>query len=217
MLNTPVSQLAKMGAKQSLTDDLLQFKLTSKELARDSKKAYNKGIAEMNKAVAAKRAGNHAGAQIYCANAIREKNVSLQYLKLSSQIDGVASRLEQAIRMQKTSATMQQTVKGMSSAMKSMNIEQISSTMTQFSGLFQDMDVSSATISGAMDSSNAAMVPQEEVDALLSKIDDMAQVDTAKLLASVGNPATTEPAKEAPVKEKAPEDNIEERLAALRR
>ena len=217
MLNTPVSQLAKMGAKQSLTDDLLQLKLTSKELARDSKKAYNKGIAEMNKAVAAKRAGNHAGAQIYCANAIREKNVSLQYLKLSSQIDGVASRLEQAIRMQKTSATMQQTVKGMSSAMKSMNIEQISSTMTQFSGLFQDMDVSSATISGAMDSSNAAMVPQEEVDALLSKIDDMAQVDTAKLLASVGNPATTEPAKEAPVKEKAPEDNIEERLAALRR
>jgi len=209
-----------MGQKQSLTDDLLQFKLTSRELARDSKKAYNKGITEMNKAVAAKRAGNHAGAQIYCANAIREKNVSLQYLKLSSQIDGVASRLEQAIRMQKTSATMQQTVKGMSSAMKSMNVEKISATMTQFSDLFQDMDVNSATITGAMDSSNAAMVPQEEVDALLSKVDDLAQVDAAALLASVGTGSKTEvAAKNAPAAAavKAPGDDIEERLAALRR
>ena len=122
--------------------------------------------------------------------------------------------------MQKTSATMQQTVKGMSSAMKSMNVEKISATMTQFSDLFQDMDVNSATITGAMDSSNAAMVPQEEVDALLSKVDDLAQVDAAALLASVGTGSKTEvAAKNAPAAAavKAPGDDIEERLAALRR
>lgn len=39
------------------------------------------------------------GARIYAQNAIREKNQSLNYLRLSSRIDGVASRVEQAIRM----------------------------------------------------------------------------------------------------------------------
>lgn len=204
-----------MGAKQSLTDDLMQFKLTSRELARDSKKAYAKANAEMKKAAAAKKSGNLEGAKIYAGNAIREKNFSLQTLKLSSQIDGVAARLEQAIRMQKTSATMQQTVKGMSSAMKSMNVEKISDTMSQFSQLFQDMDVNASVISGAMDSSAASMVPMDEVDALLERIDDEQEVDTAALLNSLGKGTSELPAK-APAA-KAPADDIEERLAALRR
>jgi len=203
-----------MGAKQSLTDDLMQFKLTSRELARDSKKAFAKANTEMKKAAAAKKSGNIEGAKIYAANAIREKNFSLQYLKLSSQIDGVAARLEQAIRMQKTSATMSQTVKGMSSAMKSMNVEKISDTMAQFSKLFEDMDVNASTISGAMDSSTASMVPMDEVDALLERIDDEQEVDTTQLLNSLGKGTSELP--KAPVAAKAADD-IEERLAALRR
>lgn len=43
--------------------------------------------------------GNMEGARIYAQNAIREKNQSLNYLRLSSRIDGVASRVEGAIRM----------------------------------------------------------------------------------------------------------------------
>ena len=40
------------------------------------------------------------GARIYAENAIREKNQSLNFLKLGSRIDAVAARLETAIRMQ---------------------------------------------------------------------------------------------------------------------
>ena len=39
------------------------------------------------------------GAKIYAQNAIREKNMALNYLRLSSRIDAVASRVESAIRM----------------------------------------------------------------------------------------------------------------------
>jgi hypothetical protein len=40
------------------------------------------------------------GARIYAQNAIREKNSSLNFLRLGSRVDAVAARLESAIRMQ---------------------------------------------------------------------------------------------------------------------
>jgi charged multivesicular body protein 1 len=202
-----------MGAKQSLADDLLQFRLTSKELARDSKKAMSRSEAEKKKALAAMKAGNIEGSRVYAQNAIREKKFYLQYLKLSSQIDGVASRLEQAIRMQKTSATMAQTVKGMTGALKSMNVDKITSTMEQFSKLFDDMDVNASIMAGAMDATNASSTPAEEVDLLLQQIGDEAGLDTADMLNAAGKGASALPAQKAAA---TPEDDLEARLAALR-
>lgn len=40
------------------------------------------------------------GARIYAQNVIREKNQSLNFLRLGSRVDAVAARLETAIRMQ---------------------------------------------------------------------------------------------------------------------
>ena len=202
-----------MGAKQSLADDLLQFRLTSKELARDSKKAMSRSEAEKKKALAAMKAGNIEGSRVYAQNAIREKKFYLQYLKLSSQIDGVASRLEQAIRMQKTSTTMAQTVKGMTGALKSMNVDKITSTMEQFSKLFDDMDVNASIMAGAMDATNASSTPAEEVDLLLQQIGDEAGLDTADMLNAAGKGASALPAQKAVA---TPEDDLEARLAALR-
>jgi charged multivesicular body protein 1 len=202
-----------MGAKQSLADDLLQFRLTSKELARDSKKAMSRSEAEKKKALAAMKAGNIEGSRVYAQNAIREKKFYLQYLKLSSQIDGVASRLEQAIRMQKTSTTMAQTVKGMTGALKSMNVDKITSTMEQFSKLFDDMDVNASIMAGAMDATNASSTPAEEVDLLLQQIGDEAGLDTADMLNAAGKGASALPAQKAAA---TPEDDLEARLAALR-
>lgn len=79
------------------------------------------------------------GARIYAQNAIREKNQSLNYLRLGSRIDAVASRLETAIQMQNINKAMVQTVKGMTSAMKSMKVEQIANTMDQFEKQFEEM------------------------------------------------------------------------------
>ncbi len=86
---------------------------------------------------------NVEGARIYAQNVIREKNQSLQFLRLASRIDAISSRLETSIRMQDVNAAMGQTVKGMTNAMKSMNIEKISKTMAAFEKSFEDMDVRS--------------------------------------------------------------------------
>lgn len=47
--------------------------------------------------------GNVEGARIYAQNAIREKNQALNYLRLASRIDAVASRVESAVRMKQVS------------------------------------------------------------------------------------------------------------------
>jgi charged multivesicular body protein 1 len=87
--------------------------------------------------------GNMEGARIYGQNVIREKNQSLNFLRLGSRIDAVASRLETAIRMQQINGAMIQTVQGMSNAMKNMQVEQIADTMQNFEKQFEDMDVRS--------------------------------------------------------------------------
>lgn len=132
-----------MGAKHSLEDDLIQFRLTSKQMARSAKKCDKNMEAQKTKLKKAMEQGNMEGAKIYAQNVIREKNQSLNFLRLGSRIDAVASRLETAIRMQEVNKAMVMTVKGMSNAMKSMQVEQIASTMADFEKSFEDMDVRS--------------------------------------------------------------------------
>ena len=132
-----------MGQKHSLEDDLITFRLTSKEMARSAKKCDKNRAIQTEKLKKAIEQGNMEGARIYGQNVIREKNQSLNFLRLGSRIDAVASRLETAIRMQQVNKTMQMTVKGMSNAMKNMQIDQITNTMQEFEKQFEDMDVRS--------------------------------------------------------------------------
>ena len=132
-----------MGQKHSLEDDLITFRLTSKQMARSAKKCDKNMAAQKLKLKKAMEQGNMEGAKIHAQNVIREKNQSLNFLRLGSRIDAVASRLETAIRMQEVNKAMVQTVKGMSNAMKSMQVEQIANTMQEFEKTFEDMDVRS--------------------------------------------------------------------------
>ena len=58
-------------------------------------KNEKKQLSDVKKAV---KQGNKEGARIYAQNAIREKTQAMNYLRLSSRVDAVASRLETAIR-----------------------------------------------------------------------------------------------------------------------
>ena len=65
------------------------------------------------------------GARIYAQNAIREKNQALNYLRLASRIDAVASRVEAAVRMKQVTRSMAGIVKGLDAAMKTMDMNKV--------------------------------------------------------------------------------------------
>ena len=114
----------------------------------------------------------HTGGRIHAQNAIRAKNNAQNYLRLSSRVDAVSSRLESAIKMQQVTKSMGAVVKGMDKVLGSMNVEKISKVMDQFEQSFEDMDVASEYVEGAMNSSTTAAMPEEQVDELMHMVAD---------------------------------------------
>lgn len=157
-----------------MEDDLINFRLTSKQMTRSAKKCDKNMASNKEKLKKAIEQGNMEGAKIYAQNVIREKNQSLNFLRLSSRIDAVASRLETAIRMQQVNQAMKDTVKGMSRAMQSMEVTQIAKTMEDFEKQFEDMDVRSNYMESTMDATTMMSTPPDQVDQLIQMVADEA-------------------------------------------
>ena len=54
--------------------------------------------------------GNVEGARIYAENAVRKKNESLNYLRMSGKVDAVASRVQSAVTMKGVSALLMRNI-----------------------------------------------------------------------------------------------------------
>ena len=184
-------------------------------MARSALKCEKNEKLNKEKAKKAMLQNNMDGARIYGQNAIREKTTALNCLRISSRIDGVASRLESAIRMKQVTSSMTGVVKGMGKAMKSMDVEKISKTMDEFEKQFEDMDVISGAMEGAMTNSSATSTPEGEVDNLLQMIADENGMELASELGDAGKVGTTVPKVNEPEQKEG--DDLQARLAALRR
>jgi len=159
--------------------------------------------------------GNMEGARIYAQNAIRQKNQSMNYLRLSSRVDAVASRVESAVKMQLVTKQMAGVVKGMESSLQSMDVEKIARVMEGFEKSFEDVDVRSEYIEQAINSSTSAAMPEEDVENLLQQVADEHGLEFRSKM----NQATPS---SAPVEQavaslpEAEEDKLAERLRRLR-
>lgn len=58
----------------------------------------------------------------------------------------------------------------MSAAMKSMNLEKISTLMDKFEKEFEDLDVQTSVMEGAMSQTTATSIPQDAVENLMKQV-----------------------------------------------
>merc|ERR1712007_248493 len=121
--------------------------------------------------------GNMEVARIHAENAIRKKNESLNLLRTSARVDAVASRVQTAVTTKRMTQSMQGVVKAMDSAMKSMNLEKISNLMDKFEKDFEDLDVQTSVMEGAMNQTTATNVPQDAVEGLMKQAADEAGLE----------------------------------------
>merc|ERR1719465_77824 len=119
---------------------LFQLKFTSKQMNRLAKKCEKDEAAEKLKVKKAIEKGDPETARIYAQNAVRIKNTSLGYLRLSSRLDAVASRVESSVKMQTVTKQMGAVTKG----------------MDKFEASFDDVAVRSDYIEGAMNAATAS-------------------------------------------------------------
>jgi len=214
------------NSSKALENQLFQLKFTSKQLGRLSKKCEKEEKTEKDKIRKALEKDNNDGARIHAQNAIRQKNNAQNYLRLSSRVDAVASRLESAIKMQQVTKSMGSVVKGMDKVLGSMNVEAITKVMDQFEKSFEDMDVRSEYVESAMNSSTAAAMPEEQVDDLMQMVADehgLKMADVFKSPQGAGMPgmaasgaSSSEPQAAAAGAGPSAEDDLEERLRKLR-
>jgi len=191
---------------------LFNLKFTAKGFGKSAKKCEKDEVAERKKCKAAMDKGNMDGARIYAQNAIRKKNESLNYLKLESRIDAVASRLDTAIKMKSVSQAMGKVVQGMDKVLQTMDPEKIAKVMDKFEKDFEQLDVTVDFMDNAIGTTTALTTPEDQVNDLMSQIRDQSDLSAGAKIGEVrtgsGLPAGQQAAQET--------DDLSQRLAALK-
>lgn len=156
---------------------LFNLKFAAKELERNAKKCEKEEKVEKTKLKKAIQKNNLEGARIHAENSIRQKNQALNYLRMASRVDAVASRVQTAVTTKKVTTSMAGVVKAMDAAMKSMNLEKISGLMDKFEKQFEDLDVQASCMEDTMSSTTTVTAPQHEVEGLMQQVADEAGLE----------------------------------------
>ncbi|XP_069668746.1 charged multivesicular body protein 1b [Periplaneta americana] len=164
-------------SSSAMEKHLFNLKFAVKELERNSKKCEKEERVEKQKCKKAIQKGNVEGARIHAENAIRQKNQSLNYLRMSARVDAVASRVQSALTTRRVTQSMAGVVKAMDAAMKSMNLEKISNLMDKFENQFEDLDVQSSYMENTMSQTTTTAVPQGDVENLMQQVADEAGLE----------------------------------------
>jgi len=191
--------------------NLFNLKFASKELERNSKKCDKEEKVEKLKLKKAIEKGNMEVAKIHAENAIRQKNQSLNFLRMSARVDATASRVQSAVTTRKVTKSMEGVVKGMAAAMKSMNLEKISTLMDKFEKEFEDLDVQTSVMEGAMSQTTATSIPQDSVENLMKQA-----ADEAGLALNMELPGAAESTIGQSTAASTEQDELSQRLARLR-
>lgn len=189
---------------------LFNLKFAAKDLQRNAKKCDKDEKAEKLKVKKAIQKGNMEVAKIHAENAIRQKNQSVNYLRMSARVDAVASRVQTAVTMNQVTKSMAGVVRGMDATLKTMNLEKISGLMEKFERQFETLDVQVAQMDDTMSSTTTLTTPQNQVDSLMHELADEAGLDLNMELpqgqtGSVGSIAAS-----------SEQDELSNRLAKLR-
>ncbi|KAL8592772.1 hypothetical protein ACOMHN_045926 [Nucella lapillus] len=156
------------------TEYLFNLKFAAKDLDRNAHKCDKTEKEEKTKLKKAIQKGNTEGAKIHAENAIRQKNQSLNFLRMSARIDAVAARVQTAMTTRKVTQSMAGVVKSMDVAMRSMNLQKVSQLMDSFEQSFENLDVQTQVMEGAMSQASTLTSPQGEVDSLMQQVADEA-------------------------------------------
>merc|ERR1712050_733961 len=171
-------------------------------MSKKAEKEQKQQEAQVKKAL---EKGNPDVARVYAENAIRKKNESLNYLRMSSKVDATASRVQSAV-------TMEGVVKALDKAINSMELTKISEVMDKFESQFEDLDVHTAVMEDAMGSATTTTTPVDQVEALMKQVADENGLEITENLASVPNQTIGEPTATTATAD----DALGRRLAALR-
>ncbi|XP_008291788.1 charged multivesicular body protein 1a isoform X2 [Stegastes partitus] len=198
-----------------MEDTLFQLKFTSKQLERLAKKAEKESEKEQAKVKKALQQKNVECARVYAENAIRKKNEGLNWLRMASRVDAVASKVQTAVTMKGVTKNMGQVTKALDKALNSMDLQKVSAVMDKFETQVQNLDVHTSVMEDSMSSAMTLTTPQEQVDDLIHQIAEESGLEVMDQLSQLPAGATSVVGGESS-RSQEKEDQLSRRLAALR-
>ncbi|XP_022624248.1 charged multivesicular body protein 1a [Seriola lalandi dorsalis] len=196
-----------------MDETLFQLKFTSKQLERLAKKAEKESEKEQAKVKKALQQKNVECARVYAENAIRKKNEGLNWLRMSSRVDAVASKVQTAVTMKAVTKSMGQVTKALDKALNSMDLQKVSAVMDKFESQVQNLDVHTSVMEDSMSSAMTLTTPQDQVDDLIHQIAEESGLEVMDQLNQLPAGATSLGGESARQEK---EDQLSRRLAALR-
>nr|XP_013801630.1 PREDICTED: charged multivesicular body protein 1a [Apteryx mantelli mantelli] len=207
-----VGGLREVREGWKLPDTLFQLKFTAKQLEKLAKKAEKDSKAEQAKVKKALQQKNVECARVYAENAIRKKNEGLNWLRMASRVDAVASKVQTAVTMKGVTKNMAQVTKALDKALSSMDLQKVSAVMDKFEQQVQNLDVHTSVMEDSMSSATTLTTPQEQVDSLIVQIAEENGLEIMDQLNQLPEGASA--VGESSVRTQ--EDQLSRRLAALR-
>ncbi|XP_060784531.1 charged multivesicular body protein 1a [Neoarius graeffei] len=198
-----------------MDDTLFQLKFTAKQLERLAKKAEKDSKAEQAKVKRfALQQKNVDCARVYAENAIRKKNEGVNWLRMASRVDAVASKVQTAVTMKGVTKNMTQVTKALDKALNSMDLQKVSAVMDKFESQVQNLDVHTSVMEDSMSSATTLTTPQQQVDDLIVQIAEESGLEVMDQLSEL--PAGASALGETSARTQDKEDQLSRRLAALR-
>jgi len=154
-----------MGSKptQDLSDVAMEIKMASRQMEKEAKKAESAINSEKKKVAEALNKNQLEVAKIFAENAIRNKKNSIQLTRLAAKMSALGSKIEAADRTKNISSTMANCIPLIHNALVQMDKMGVSAKLDDFEKVFEDMDIKTEEINGAMDGMYTTSFDKKEV------------------------------------------------------
>ncbi|MCK5157969.1 MAG: Snf7 family protein [Candidatus Heimdallarchaeota archaeon] len=159
-----------LGGGKSTRDYIIDLKMVNKRLARSSKKLETDEKKLQRKTRDAMKRGLMDQARLYASNVARNRKWVYSYTRLTTRIEGIIFRLEQADSVQQLASEL----KGMAGALRevnaSLNAPEISALVEDLENSFEGIEMTTDMMDEDFENMMSLDVDETEVDKIMGEI-----------------------------------------------
>ena len=159
-----------LGGGKSTRDYIIDLKMVNKRLARSSKKLEADESKLVRKTRDAMKKGLVDQARLYASNVARNRKWVYSYTRLTTRIEGIIFRLEQADSVQ----ALAKELKGMAGALRSVNASlnapEISALVEDLENSFEGIEMTTDMMDEDFESMMSLDIDETEVDKIMGEI-----------------------------------------------
>jgi len=159
-----------LGGGKSTRDYIIDLKMVNKRLSRSSKKLETDEKKLQRKTRDAMKRGLMDQARLYASNVARNRKWVYSYTRLTTRIEGIIFRLEQADSVQQLASEL----KGMAGALRevnaSLNAPEISALVEDLENSFEGIEMTTDMMDEDFENMMSLDVDETEVDKIMGEI-----------------------------------------------